>query len=344
MRFLQSDFQQTKKFFNALKSTKKEINTEVGLGEVKLYTTDIKVRLKNFQGLDKSVSITHADMETLCKMKTKGDITFEDKVCVGGRKTNIDYLENTLLTRDFKFEEAAYISYECKALKETLKNVVYSKCKDESRPILTGVSIKDTEFVTVDGYRITLKLTNAIYSNPNVEKQIIIPGCLAEMLVKVLPSNGDCQMFTDGELVQFKFDNAIITSVLLRGEYLNYNQVLSQDSEWVLKTNRAKMIECVQFFLDKAVDKTKSEAIKLNLNVDGILTVDGSEIKSKYLKTGYKDTSIYTDGIFFNPKYLKESLEHINDDEIEIHLISSLTPMIIHHSKGKDLILPIRKK
>ena len=147
MRFLQSDFQQTKKFFNALKSTKKEINTEVGLGEVKLYTTDIKVRLKNFQGLDKSVSITHADMETLCKMKTKGDITFEDKVCVGGRKTNIDYLENTLLTRDFKFEEAAYISYECKALKETLKNVVYSKCKDESRPILTGVSIKDTEFV-----------------------------------------------------------------------------------------------------------------------------------------------------------------------------------------------------
>nr|WP_302596977.1 hypothetical protein [uncultured Cellulosilyticum sp.] len=343
MRFLQVDFEQTKKYFNALKGTKSQVITELIDNTIRLSTETVKVSLKTSDLQERRIELSHEEMKTLCSMKTKGDLTFKEGfVYLNDRNTNIEYSVSAQGSQNISISDGRFIECECKELKETLKGVLFGKAKNESRPILTGVCFDSNKFVTVDGYRITMKYINTSQNTKLIPK-IVIPGPTAELLTKVLPNKGQCRIETDGELVTISYENVSITSTLLQGEYLNYNQALTYDSEWELKTNRLKVLECVQFFLDKVTDKTKMEPIKLNLNIDSILTVDGNEIQAEYLKTGYKDTAIYTNGIFFNPKYLKEALEHINDDEIEIHLISALTPMIIYHSQGKDLILPIRK-
>lgn len=340
MRFLQSDFEQTKKVFKALKGSKQLIVTELSKNQARISTADIKVTLNKLLGTEANIMISHESMESLCKMKTKGDITFEDnKIYIAGRKTNLDYSEEIEETKQIALD-GDYISYECKGLKEVLKDVIYSKAKTEERPILKGISIKGTEFVSVDGYRITLKRTNAIYTHPSVESQIVIPGCLAEMLIKTLPNKGNCVMHADKDVVQFTFDNVVITSATLRGEYLNYNQVFTNDVNWEVKVNRLKLLEAVQFHID-ANDK---EPIKLKVNMDKTLTVNGEELNAEYEKVGHRDEAIHHTGIAFNPNYLKESLEHITDDVLTLQLISSLTPLTIQHSRGKDLILPVRFK
>ena len=88
----------------------------------------------------------------------------------------------------------------------------------------------------------------------------------------------------------------------------------------------------------------KKNPIKFEIDGDNMIITSNAE-----LGTVREEIDIELEGneldIAFNPKYLIEALKSIDDDNVCINFISSLTPCIILPKEGahyKYLILPIR--
>lgn len=231
--------------------------------------------------------------------------------------------------------------------KDMIRQTIFSVAQEESRPILTGemIQLKDNSFrmVTVDGYRISYR--NIPISTENQKCEVVVPGRTLNEISKILSSDEHDEMdiYFEDKHVLFDLGESKVVSNLLEGEFLKYEQVFSSDYETKVKVDRKEFLMSIEraALISR---EGKKNPIKIEIDGDNMIITSRAE-----LGTALEEVAIELEGnnlsIAFNPKYLIDALKSIDDDEVSITFISSLTPCIIHPIEGdhyKYLILPIR--
>lgn len=230
-------------------------------------------------------------------------------------------------------------------LKEVIRQTVFSISDNENTKVMTGelFEIKGNQLkvVSLDGHRISIRKVDLKESYDNVS--VIIPGKTLIEISKIL--NGDIEdqvniFFTEKHAL-FEFENTILLSRLIEGEYYKIDKMLSSDYDTKLTVNKKDMLECI--------DRTTlliRESEKKPVIID---IKDETMGFSMHSAIGSMDEEIAAtkEGkdilIGFNPRFLMDALRVIDEEEINIYMINPKAPCFIRNDEESYiyLILPV---
>lgn len=231
------------------------------------------------------------------------------------------------------------------SLKEIIRQTVFSISDNESNKIMTGelfeISGNEFKVVSLDGHRISIRKINL--KTEYTPTKVIVPGKTLNEISKIL--SGEIQdevkiFFTDKHIL-FEFDNTIVLSRLIEGEYYKINQMLSGDYETKFTINRKVFLDCI----DRAtllIKESEKKPIIMGVNENTM------ELKiNSTLGSMNEDMDITKEGkdilIGFNPKFLMEALRVIDDEEVTIYMTNPKAPCFIKNEEESYvyLILPV---
>ena len=154
-------------------------------------------------------------------------------------------------------------------------------------------------------------------------------------------SEDEVRIFFTSNHIVFEFDDTVVVSRLIDGEYFRIEQMLSNDYETKIKINKKELVDCI----DRATLLVKESDRK-----PIVITIQDGELELKINSTiGYMNESISIDKegkdmiIGFNPKFLLDALKVIDEEQIDIYLLNSKAPMYMkdENETFNYLILPV---
>ena len=230
-------------------------------------------------------------------------------------------------------------------LKEVVRQTIFSIADNDNNKLMTGelfeINGNELKVVSLDGHRISIRKIEL--KDNYAPKKVVVPGKTLNEISKILPGDTDKDViifFTDKHVV-FEFDNTVVVSRLIEGEYFRIDQMLSSDYETKVRINKKELLSCIDraTLLIKEGDK---KPIIINI-IDGAMelkinSIVGSMNEEIDITKSGKDLMIG-----FNPKFLIDALRVIDDEEIDIYLVNPKAPCFIRDAEQKYiyLILPV---
>ncbi len=230
-------------------------------------------------------------------------------------------------------------------LKEVIRQTIFSIADNDNNKLMTGelfdINGSELKVVSLDGHRISIRKIQM--KNSYEPKKVVVPGKTLSEISKILPGDAgkDVNIYFTQKQALFEFDNTVVVSRLIEGEYFKIDQMLSSDYETKVKINKREFLDCIDraTLLVKEGDK---KPIIINIT-------DGSmELKiNSIIGSMNEDIDIEKSGkdmmIGFNPKFLIDALRVIDDEEIDIYLVNPKAPCFIRDEEQKYiyLILPV---
>jgi DNA polymerase-3 subunit beta len=230
-------------------------------------------------------------------------------------------------------------------LKEVIRQTIFSIAPNENNKMMTGelfeISDNTLRVVSLDGHRISIRKIQLKDSYPT--KKVVVPGKTLTEVSKILSGETEdevCLFFTDNHIV-FEFDDTIVVSRLIEGEYFRIDQMLSSDYETKIQINKKELLNCI----DRAtllVNESDKKPIILTIGDDQLELKINSQIGSMN-----EEVDIVKEGkdlmIGFNPKFLMDALRVIDDETIDIYLVNPKAPCFIRDEEKSYvyLILPV---
>ena len=230
-------------------------------------------------------------------------------------------------------------------LKEIIRQTIFSIADNDSNKLMTRelFQIQDNmlKVVSLDGHRISIRKTELkdVYQS----RKVVVPGKTLMEVSKILSGEAESEVtisFTNNHIV-FEFDNTVVVSRLIEGEYFRIDQMLSSDYETKVKINKKEFLNCIDraTLLVKEGDK---KPIIINI-LDDVMEL---KIKSQ-IGSMNEEIMISKEGrdllIGFNPKFLIDALRVIDDEEVTLYLMNPKAPCFIKDDKENYiyLILPV---
>jgi len=230
-------------------------------------------------------------------------------------------------------------------LKDIIRQTVFSISDNENAKVMTGelFEIHDSELkvVSLDGHRISIRKVKLNQSYDDVS--VIIPGKTLIEISKIINGGMDDEVsifFTDKHVL-FEFEDTIVLSRLIEGEYYKIDKMLSTDYETKVTVNKREMLECIDrsTLLLKESDK---KPVIIDVQDDYMKFAMNSAIGSMD-----EDIDASKEGkdilIGFNPRFLMDALRVIDEDEITMYMINPKAPCFIRDQEETYiyLILPV---
>ena len=114
-------------------------------------------------------------------------------------------------------------------LKEIIRQTIFSIADNDTNKLMTGelfeVNDNILKVVALDGHRISVRKITLKNSYDN--KKVVVPGKTLNEVSKILPGDTDKDVvifFTDKHIV-FEFDNTVVVSRLIEGDYFNIDDM-----------------------------------------------------------------------------------------------------------------------
>lgn len=230
-------------------------------------------------------------------------------------------------------------------LKEVIRQTIFSIAANETNKMMTGelfeVKGNILRVVSLDGHRISIRKIELKEEYTDIK--VVVPGKTLIEISKILSGETEDEVnifFTKNHIV-FEFDDTVVVSRLLEGEYFRIDQMLSSDYETKIQVNKKELLDCIgrATLLVKESDK---KPIILSITDDNIELRIQSQIGSMD-----EDIDIEKDGkdimIGFNPRFLIDALRVIDDETVDIYLMNPKAPCFIRDEQQSYiyLILPV---
>ena len=324
------------------------------------------------------IKLTANDMELGIETKVEGDILEKGKIALDAKlfseiarklsdshslvTIESDEKFNTVITCEnsvFKIqgkdgEEFSYLPYIERnknitlsqfSLKEVIRQTIFSISVNDSNKMMTGelfeVNGDTLRVVSLDGHRMAIR--KIVLKDEYESTKVIVPGKTLNEISKILTGDNEkeVQIFFGANHILFEFDDTIVVSRLIEGEYFRIDQMLNSDYDTKLTVNKKEMLSCIDrtTMLIKDSDKKPiiigitdhSMEVKLN-------SAYGSMKEELAIDKRGKDIMIG-----FNPKFLIDALRVIDDEMINIYMINPKAPCFIRNDEGTYiyLILPV---
>ncbi len=230
-------------------------------------------------------------------------------------------------------------------LKDLVRQTIFSISENDNNKVLSGelIEIKDNmlKFVSLDGHRISIRKIEL--KNEHSDIKAIVPGKTLNEVSKIISSDSEKEIkifFTDKHVL-FEFDNTIVVSRVIEGEYFNVDQMLSNDYETKFEIRKKDLLESIERAI-LLVDETNKKPIIVNVTDDNLTLKINSTVGSMN-----EEIEINKDGqdimIGFNPRFLIDALRVIDDETITLYMVNPKAPCIIKNDIEDYiyLILPV---
>ncbi len=230
-------------------------------------------------------------------------------------------------------------------LKEVVRQTIFSIADNDNNKLMTGelfdINGSELKVVSLDGHRVSIR--KILLKNEYDPVKVVVPGKTLNEISKILSGDTDKDVniyFTSKHIV-FEFENTVVVSRLIEGEYFKIDMMLSSDYETKVKINKKEFLDCIDraTLLVKEGDKKpiiiqiSENSMELKIN-----SIIGSMNENIDIEKNGKDMMIG-----FNPKFLIDALRVIDDEEIEIYLVNPKAPCFIKDAEENYiyLILPV---
>ena len=324
-------------------------------GRLELAATDMELSLRtSFEadvGDEGAVVVPGRLLVEIARLLPDSDVTLDHKpeegavVVTCGSAT---YKLHTYNPDDFPtlpdVDKVQLVPVDRVAVLETAARVGRAASRDESRPVLTGILVRfepgKLVMAATDSYRLSVKETAVEGEPPDLEA--IVPAKALAELGRIAQAGEELVLGVhENNQVVFGTDGVWLTTRRIDGQFPNYKQLLPFTFEHELSLPREELLEVVR---RTAVMAQRNSPLRLRF-ADGELTISartqdiGEAIES--LPVSFSGEPLE---IGFNPEFLREGIESVDEDELQLKLISPLRPGLIQSSDGNFsyLIMPIR--
>ncbi|MDO5337592.1 MAG: DNA polymerase III subunit beta [Eubacteriales bacterium] len=231
------------------------------------------------------------------------------------------------------------------SLKEMIRQTIFSIAVNENNKLMTGelfeISNNYLKVVSLDGHRISIRKIEL--KGNYTDRKVVVPGKTLNEISKILSGEltDEVHIFFSKNHILFSFDNTVVISRLIEGEYFRINQMLSSDYETKFEINKKEFLNCI----DRATLLVR-EGDKRPI----IIQITDSKMELKIessIGSMKEDIDIVKEGkdilIGFNPKFLIDALKVIDDETITIYMVNSKAPCFIRDTRESYtyLILPV---
>jgi DNA polymerase III subunit beta len=323
-------------------------------GRLHLAATDMELSLRS--SLDAQVEgegavvVPGRLLVDLVRLLPADDVTFEHRAEEGVVHVTCGPSTSSLHTysaEDFPrlpdLDAVGTFTVDREALLDTISRVARSASRDESRPVLTGILVRfeggKLVMAATDSYRMSVKETELEGDAPELEA--IIPARALSELSRIAQSGDTLELGVHENQVVFAADDVWLTTRRIDGQFPNYKQLLPETFEHEVTLPRSELLEVVRRV---AVMAQRNSPLRMRF-AEGEVTLlaqtqDVGEARES-LPVGFSGEPLE---IGFNADFLREGIESVTADEIQLRLISPLRPGLIR-AEGDDfwyLIMPIR--
>ncbi|HCM12450.1 MAG TPA: DNA polymerase III subunit beta [Lachnospiraceae bacterium] len=230
-------------------------------------------------------------------------------------------------------------------LKEVIRQTVFSISDNENNKIMTGelFEIKGNELrvISLDGHRISIRRIEM--KDAYEEQKVIIPGKTLNEISKILSGEASSTVqiyFTDKHAL-FEFDDTVVLTRLIEGEYYHIDQMLSSDYETKVTINKKELQSCIER-ASLLIRETDKQPV--------IIDIDNNNFELKIntaIGSMNEEIDIAMEGkniiIGLNPKFLLDALRVIDDETVNLYFINAKAPCFIRNQEQTYiyLILPV---
>ncbi len=243
-----------------------------------------------------------------------------------------------------KLQEKDSITLSQRLLKNMLGLTYFAVSHDETRYVLNGVLFvgkgKSIRFVATDGRRLAL-IDKELELPAEFKKEAIIPTKAIQELIRGLGDEGVAKMVFGENQISFQFDNTILISRLIEGEFPNYEQVIPKEGKGKILIDREKFLWATKRVA--ILTSPDSQSIKLDLFKDKLIfsknSPDMGEAKEE-IDIEHKGQEF---SVGFNPQYLIDVLKSLKDQNISLELTGPESPGVIRAPESYIyIILPMQ--
>lgn len=247
--------------------------------------------------------------------------------------------------------ESDSISIRQDLLKDVIRQTVYAVSVSETRPVLTGVQWTlqngKLECVATDSHRLARRSVPVENGGDAENKNIVIPGPSLNELAKILDDSDDqpVNIVMTSNQILFKSGNVQFFSRLLDGNYPDTDRLIPQES----KTTLTLATKDFYHAIDRAsllAKEDRNNVVKLRAESSQV------EILSQSLELGRVFETLHANDfegdplrISFSAKFMMDALGKIDAQNVKIHFVGPMRPIIIRPVGDEDilmLILPVR--
>jgi DNA polymerase-3 subunit beta len=230
------------------------------------------------------------------------------------------------------------------AFLETIAKVSRAASRDESRPVLTGILVRfeagKLVMAATDSYRLSVKETELTGAEAQ-ELEAIVPARALTELSRIAQVTDEIQIGVQENHVVFGADGVWLTTRRIDGQFPNHKQLIPETFEHEVTLPREEFLDVVR---RTSVLAQRNSPLRLRF-AEGEVTVsaqtqDIGEARET-LPIGFSGEELE---IGFNPEFLRDGIESVETDDVQLRLISPLRPGLIHSDEEafSYLIMPIR--
>ena len=222
-------------------------------------------------------------------------------------------------------------------LKDLIRQTIFSTSINDSNKMMTGVCFEcadNLKVTALDGHRIAIREVDMKHE----PMKAIIPAKALTEIMK-MPFEGDVNIYFTDSQVAFQYDNALINSRLIEGDFYAVDKMISPNTQTTLKTDRKALIECLDrtTLLIKEIErKPVIMTIGDGLNIEIVTQLGSMNEDIEVEIDGERDWKI---GI--NPRFMLDALKAIDDDTVTIYFNGAKQPCQIKGDGYCYVILPI---
>ena len=242
-------------------------------------------------------------------------------------------------------ERDKYICLSQFTLKEVIQQTIFSISPNDSNKMMSGelfeVNENQLQVVSLDGHRISIR--NIQLKEHYDNHKVIVPGKTLSEISKILTGDNEKEVliYFSKNHILFEFDDTVVVSRLIDGEYFKIDHMLSSDYETRVKLNKRDFMDNIDRAMILIRDSDRKPIImnvedsNVNMRVKSAFGSMNANVPAH--KSG-KDIMIA-----FNPKFLLDALRVIDDEDVELYMMNPKSPCFIKDEEGSYiyLILPV---
>lgn len=231
------------------------------------------------------------------------------------------------------------------AFAEVVNRVKRAASRDESRPVLTGALVRfEAERVVMaatDSYRLAVAEA-PLTSAPPEPLEAIIPIKALEEVVRLGGDGAELSVAVGDGLVSFGLGGVWLSVRRIEGQFPNFSALRPEGVEHVVAIAKDELLENVRrvgiVVRQNTPIRVEFAPGQLSLSARTADVAEGAET----IPVGYSGSE--TIEIGFNHEFLRDGIESVPGDEVQLGLISSLRPALLESTDGTFwyVIMPIR--
>jgi DNA polymerase III subunit beta len=236
----------------------------------------------------------------------------------------------------------------------TVAQVARAASAEDSRPVLTGVSLEATAAgitaAATDSYRLAVR---TVPWDQAAEATVLVPRrALEEARRAAEQLGGEVRVSLEPAQVTFSLGDRRLTTRLIDGKYPDFRQLIPSGYERRLTVDRAELIEVVKRVAVVGETNTTATPVTLHLSADTVRVTAGSGEVGQAEEVLPGELEGEPLQIAFNPRYLTDGLDAAGGERVVLEFRDELKPSVLRPvvPDGNDevaadflyLLMPVR--